>query len=74
MTFVDAPWVSESGDAVVFDPEVMEVDRPYPFRFQGDWYVVVKRRDGGLDTYSVAESEPLPRRLHRWLRPIRLGR
>jgi hypothetical protein len=63
--------ITESRGSVTFDPKLMEVGRPYPFRFLDDWHVAVKREDGTLDTYSL--PEPHRRRLTRWLRSMRGG-
>jgi hypothetical protein len=47
--------VEHKPDSVIFDPRVMTVDEPYPFKFEGVVMVAVKRADGSLDFYTLPE-------------------
>ena len=51
-----SPVSYEGDDKVVFDPDAMEIDTPYPFWFLGHWMIVRKLRDDDtLDFYYLPD-------------------
>ncbi len=45
--------VSREGEGLIIDPNLMDVQRPYPFQFGDWWFVAVKETDGTINFYSV---------------------
>jgi hypothetical protein len=41
------------GQAVRFNPALMEEGAPYPFQMSGSWFVAVKRAEGHIDFFFV---------------------
>ena len=50
----ESPFV-KNGDALQVSSKLMDIDVPYPFRFMGWWFVVVRRADGDLYFYYLGQ-------------------
>lgn len=53
LTYASAAIEYTSNRDVIFDPALMQVDRPYNYDLEGTEYVAIKRADGRLDFYEL---------------------
>ena len=53
----DRDAITYEGNKVIFDPEVMVVDRPYMFVYKGNHVIVMKTETGDLDFYHPSITD-----------------